>query len=689
MQVNSLKRFVAHLILIWLVGWPGGVSLSAGSFTPQDSGVWAGVLHVENESMRHSYAMVVKLDGGAAVGEVFAEYRFFTMFDLEPVHKVVLRESTSETLLGVQVEGGKYLEFQIDDNGTLHEAFDGRMYSVPRVLRVSSVVGPGADDWDVAYSAVLYQHDGSFDSPPSVSVAAERDNHRRRALNSEAFHKGRVEAREEQIAEGWWYRDVDTGCEALLPSATVSRFVAGYFHNVVHTIHWSGECIDGKAEGSGILSWIDLPGRTFWEEDYSGLNGMLMVGGVPTVVLDGALVRLWLTSCEPGDALNIRIRASYEGAIDPSYPIVARYLAEHALATLIGQCIDLYPEQDTFTARVNFPAGKGHPVDDSRRADWDGFALRFHGARQEDGKFSYDFSNPWVDYHTLWPTVVRNRIDEAISVFERTRAEHSASQQVELPPSTTDNRTLSTIRARDALERDYFSLAAHFDSKMNNLGEIMLRIHVGVRVPAQFPNPEFTASAAIDCNGGGWFADGQKAVDDFKLFLEISGATMGNRSFNLDDVEVSCTEDLLFTVKTPSLEHTLALLDYGRHWRRSFRPTVNRHSQYVSLALRPMGGLYTNNPAVDGDTEGLCCVKGIRISEDDWLTSFGATVVGLDAGDGLQQVVFQGRETPQRLTARGVNHIYVNLEGGSQWDYLTIDLGTGTLTWQRTTTPPR
>jgi hypothetical protein len=64
-------------------------------------------------------------------------------------------------------------------------------------------------------------------------------------------------------------------------------------------IQWRGNCVEGKAEGSGTLEWF-AEGVKYWTETFSERSGVLLRGGKRVSVLKADQVELKLTKCDKG-----------------------------------------------------------------------------------------------------------------------------------------------------------------------------------------------------------------------------------------------------------------------------------------------------------------------------------------------------------------------------------------------------
>lgn len=688
--MSRFRHLSVSITLSVAISWLCSSAVSASPFLPGDSGLWAGVIQATNSVLDRPYPVLFRLDTTAAVGSEFAELRFYSPDGLGDSEHIVLLAAEGGKLTGRRA-AGRILEFQVDNSEIAFKTFEGAEHVISRTIRARTLQPPEGSATD--HTIVLYRFEGAtLDSPPTIQEIAVRENARLRAERSDTLRTREANELLGQITDGQWYSDPETGCQVLLSRVEVAG-LHKFMRAEMASIRWDGECVDGRAEGVGVLQHLDGRGLTFWEDHMLGTNGVVMVSGIPTARPDHALVRYWLTECSKSigsTLLYARVNISFLGSLDLAHPLVTKELARRAVEALGSSCAQQQPQGTHIRVTTRFAVQEGHPDNPSGNRDWETGVL-FRGEIANGQVVNAELYDPWVRYpDASWLDAFADRVAVARTNLRSQEQALKVQQEAQAQRRLEESRTGAVIRTRYTLEQEYYDLAVMFEFFSLYGREPRPLIRIGATVPAQFPNAEFDARSAIDCAQGTWLRDTQKEWDDFNLFLEISGATITNRSLKLNDIEISCTEDLVFTIRTPSLLHTLALLDYSRHQPRSISsPTNYRLPEYFSLSLNPRGALRTNNPSVDAQIEGLCCVKGIRIFEDNLLRSFGAEVVGLDTGTGLQQVLFQGRETPQRLTPSGPNHIYVNLEGDSMWDHLTLDLETGDLTWRRTTTPPR
>lgn len=272
--------------------------------------------------------------------------------------------------------------------------------------------------------------------------------------------------------------------------------------------------------------------------------------------------------------------------------------------------------------------------------------------------------------------------DKAVTDYRegRTRQFQPVAAQTTLP----QNRTAAILRERDSLRRENFNLAVGFSYESDYYGRHG-KVSVGATVPAQFPHSEFDVLTTLDCTTGEWEIS---SPDQFALFLEVSGAEHDGRIFRLDDIEVTCSEDGLMSVRSARMLRTMALLDWAQHRPLMGSPDENRFPEFISFTVN-WDELRLNNPSIGGAHHALCCSSYVRISESNMLDGHRVQVLGIDVGDGLRSVIFEGQVTPQPFDPNGVNRIYVNSAGNDLWDYLTFDIPAALITWQRTTTLPR
>lgn len=120
-----------------------------------------------------------------------------------------------------------------------------------------------------------------------------------------------------EASEGNWII-TDKGCKVWNPSPQPNESVT-----------WSGECVDGKAHGNGILQWYQNRIESS-QNIITTKNGITMVNGVMTANVDPSAVDLSMIECRDGLFAKVIVKGVVEKEIDLSEYEVAPNILEKA-----------------------------------------------------------------------------------------------------------------------------------------------------------------------------------------------------------------------------------------------------------------------------------------------------------------------------------------------------------------------
>lgn len=120
-----------------------------------------------------------------------------------------------------------------------------------------------------------------------------------------------------KAADPNWPSDEQTGCKVWNPDPQPNE-----------SISWSGDCVDGKAHGNGILRFYEN-GEEYFQYVITTKNGLMMVNGVLTAKVEPSSVVFNMRRCTKYENYRVVIGV-VEKEIDLSYNLVAKHLLEKA-----------------------------------------------------------------------------------------------------------------------------------------------------------------------------------------------------------------------------------------------------------------------------------------------------------------------------------------------------------------------
>ncbi|MDP2755165.1 MAG: hypothetical protein Q8P40_12360 [Nitrospirota bacterium] len=242
----------------------------------------------------------------------------------------------------------------------------------------------------------------------------------------------------------------DKGCKVWNP-----------FPKPNESVTWSGECVDGKAHGYGVLQWYENRIKTLRQE-FTPTNGVRMEDGVAVATVESSTITFQIIECrkERKDKQGIQwynsfrvVRGDVSKDVDLGHPIVVKKILSMAEQFVWGECPAKAPfSDDVKLSNVNVKLYQNNQL-----------AVRARSYPEMIGGITYDDKTEWRELDNY---VLKKRLAEAKAAQ---RAEEQRAIEAK-KKAEEEKRRLELVTKKAREEKEKMEARKRFDEFVKKNG---------------------------------------------------------------------------------------------------------------------------------------------------------------------------------------------------------------------------